>query len=214
MWGVLLVCVVVTIVLVRILVSVVPFPITAFPFLLVFWVLSALAPYLDVLRPIDFGAIQAADFHPLTAVFLSLGQALFSPTLISGALLLLGLIVGNWRHAVIAVVGATIGTLVAYYYGGAGAAIADTGLFGFNGVLAAVAVYVICGERLQLSLLAALVATVTTPLFSLLGLQYLSAPFVFSVWLLLALGWIDDQGFRIRGQEADANGTDVPSSNA
>ncbi len=213
MWGVLLICVAVAIVLVRILVVMLPFPITALPFVLIFWVMSAIAPNLDVLQPVGFEAMPTANFHPLTAVMLSFGEALFSPSLISGSLFLLGLLVSNWRHAVIAFLGATIGTLVSYYYGGAGAASADNGLYGFNGVLAAVAVYVICGERLQLALLAALLATVLTPLFSLLGLQFLSAPFVFSVLLLVALGWIDDRGFRPKSREADRDNANVPSSN-
>ena len=211
MWGVLLCCVVAAIVLVRILVVVLPFPITALPFVTIFWILSALSPYLDVLRPVEFAAMQTADFHPVTAVVLSLGQALFSPTVLSGSLFLLGLLVSNWRHAVVAVLGAAIGTLVSFYYGGTGAANADTGLYGFNGVLAAVAVYVICGERLQLSLLAALLATVLMPLFSLLGLQALSAPFVISVWILLALDWIDNRGFRPRTVDENAQGTSTAS---
>lgn len=213
MWGVLLFCVAAAIVLVRILIVALPFPITALPFLVISWGLSALAPYLDVLQPVQFAAAQETGFHPLTAVILSLGQGLFSPSVLSGILFLLGILMSNWRHAVIAVLGAAIGTLVSYYYGGTDAATADTGLFGFNGVLAAVAVYVICGERLQLSLLAALLATVLLPLFSVLGLQPLSAPFVFSIWLLLCLGWIDDHGFRRRTPEENAPGPQTVSPN-
>ncbi|WP_346908042.1 urea transporter [uncultured Roseibium sp.] len=211
MWGVLLCCVAAAIVLVRILVARLPFPITALPFLIIFWVLWALAPYLDVLQPIEFSATQVADFHPLTAVGRSLGEALFSPTVVSGSLFLLGLLVSNWRHAIIALLGAAIGTLVSYYYGGTGAANADTGLYGFNGVLAAVAVYVICGGRLPLSLLAALLATVLMPLFSLLGLQALSAPFVLTVWFLLALDWIDNHGFRARTEDENEPGSPLAS---
>ena len=50
------------------------------------------------------------------AVLHSLGEAVFAPSIASGLLFLAGLLVGNWRHAVIALLGAVIGTAVSYYY--------------------------------------------------------------------------------------------------
>lgn len=56
MWAVLIICVAVSIVLVRVCLAILPLPTIALPFLIVFWVLYALAPHLDILRPITFGA--------------------------------------------------------------------------------------------------------------------------------------------------------------
>ncbi len=201
MWIVLVVCVAITIVLVRLCVAVLPFPTLALPFLIVFWALYVLAPHLDAVQPLHFTAAHAT-FHPVTAVMLSLGQALFSPTILSGVLFASGVLLSNWRHGVLAVFGAIIGTAVAYYYSNADPASADLGLYGFNGVLTAVSVFVVCGGKLRLSILGALLATIMTPAIADLGVQTLSAPFVFTTWLMLGLGWIEDNGFDVAPADA------------
>ncbi len=191
MWVVLVVCVAITVVLVRLLVAILPFPILALPFVVVFWALYALAPHLGVLRPSSLDVSVATTIHPLTAVLSGLGETLFSPSVWSGLLFLGGLLASNWRHAVIAVVGAVIGTVVSYFYHQVDPASVNLGLYGFNGVLTAVAVYALCDSKLRLAILGALVATITMPAFTAVGLQVVSAPYVFTTWLVLALGWVD-----------------------
>ncbi len=198
MWGVLVACVAITIVLVRVCVSILPFPTLVLPFLIVFWVLYALVPQIEVLQPIAFGPSGATSFHPLTAVLYSLGQALFSPTILSGLLFLTGVLLSNWRHGLVALIGAVIGTVVSYYYRDVDAGSVNLGLYGFNGVLTAVAVFVVCGGQLRLAILGALVATILTPAIADIGLQTLSAPFVLTTWLMLALGWIGDNWFDVK----------------
>lgn len=195
MWVVLVICVAITVLLVRLLVAVAPFPILALPFVLVFWAVYALAPHLGVLQPSSFDISVATTLHPLTAVLSSLGQALFSPSVWSGLLFLAGILVSNARHAVVAVVGATIGTTVSYYYRHLDPESINLGLYGFNGVLSAVAVYSLSDSKLRLAILGALIATIITPAFAALGLQAVSAPFVFATWLVLALGWVDRKWF-------------------
>lgn len=202
MWGVLLVCVVLAVVLVRVFLILLPFPILVLPFLLIFWGLWALEPYLGVLQPAAFSLDKTATFHPLASIVLGLGEALFSPTLLSGVLFFCGVLLSNPRHAVIALMGAAIGTLVSYYYRDVDPASVDTGLYGFNGVLAAVSAYVLCGGKLRLAILGALVATILIPAIASLGVQSLSAPFAFATWLLLILGWAERRWF------------DAPAANA
>ncbi len=196
MWIVLFVCVAITIVLVRLCVAVLPFPTLALPFLLVFWALYAVAPELG-LKPVAFAASEPTTFHPLRAVMFSLGQALFSPTILSGALFAVGVLLSNWRHGVIAIVGAAIGTAMAYYYREVDPVSANLGLYGFNGVLTAVSVFVVCGSKLRLAILGALLATILMPAIAAFGVQTLSAPFVLTTWLLLALGWFEDNWFAV-----------------
>lgn len=204
MWAVLVICVAVSIVLVRVCLAVLPFPTIAFPFLIVFWVLYALAPHFDILRPITFGALAPETFHPLKAVLFSLGQTLFSPTIWSGLLFATGVLLSNWRHGLIAVFGAIIGTTVSYYYRDVDPASVDFGLYGSNGVLTAVSVFVICGGKLRLAILGALVATILIPAIAHLGVPTLAAPFVFTAWLVLALGWVEDRWFDVRPAPASA----------
>ena len=195
MWVVLIVCVAITVVLVRVLVAAAPFPILALPFVLVFWAVFALAPHLGVLQPISPNISVATTLHPLIAVLSSLGESLFSPSVWSGLLFLAGILVSNWRHAIIAVIGAAIGTTVSYYYRHLDPESVNLGLYGFNGVLSAVAVYSLSDSKLRLAILGALIATIITPAFAALGLQAVSAPFVVATWLVLALGWVDRKWF-------------------
>ncbi|AOW93402.1 hypothetical protein BFN03_14150 [Rhodococcus sp. WMMA185] len=191
MWVVLLVCVVVAVVMVHLLVRILPFPILVLPFLIILWTLFALAPHLGVLEPVTFDSSQSTVFTPVIAVLSSLGEAVLSPNIWSGSLFLVGVLLSNWRHGVVALVGAIIGTAVSYYYRDVDPTSVDLGLYGFNAVLAAVGVYVLCGNKLRLAILAALIATITMPAFNSLSVPAASAPFVSAVWLVLALGWIE-----------------------
>ncbi len=195
MWAVLVVCVAITIMLVRVCVAILPFPTLALPFLIVFWTLYALAPQIDVVQPLHFTATAQATFHPVMAVLSSLGEAVFAPMVLPGVLFASGVLLSNWRHGVLAICGAAIGTAVAYYYGNVDPGSADLGLYGFNGVLTAVAVFVTCGGKLRLSILGALIATMMIPAIGDLGLQTVSAPYVFTTWLMLGLGWFEDKWF-------------------
>lgn len=197
MWVVLLVCIASAILLVWLFLRILPFPIIALPFLIIFWILWAIEPHVDFLQPSNIHLAAYHTFHPVIAVLFSLGQAIFSPTIWSGLLFLIGLLLSNWRHGLVAFLGAVIGTMVAYYYSHATPESANLGLYGFNGVLAAVSVFVFCGGRLRLSILGALLATIFIPLIADFGVQTLSAPFVFTTWLMIWLGWIEDNWFRV-----------------
>jgi len=198
MWVVLIICVAVAVVLVRLCVAILPFPTLALPFLIIFWILYALASKFDFLRPITFPTNMTTTFHPVIAVLFSLGQAIFSPNIWSGLLFLIGLLLSNWRHGLIAFFGAAIGTLVSYYYHNVDPSSADLGLYGFNGVLTAVSVFVFCGGKLRLSLFGAIIATMLMPAIAYFGVQTLSSPFVFTTWFMLGLGWIEDNWFNVR----------------
>ncbi|MGD9648894.1 MAG: urea transporter [Pirellulales bacterium] len=198
MWGVLLLAVASTVVLTRVADVLLPFPTLAFPYVVTFWGLYALAAWLSVLQPIALGPTPPESLHPVEAVLLGLGQALFSPAIGSGMLFFVGVLISNWRHALLALCGAVIGTVMSCYHGGVtGFGDVDQGLYGFNGVLTAVSVFLFCGGKLRLSILGAVIATMLMPAFAYLGLPALSAPFVLTTWLMLALGWLEDHWFDV-----------------
>ena len=130
---------------------------------------------------------------PLAAVLLGLGQAMFSPTIAVGASVHLRRAAQQLAARRGRLLGAVIGTVVSYYYRDVDPASIDLGLYGFNGVLAAVSVFVFCGGKLRLAILGALLATILMPAIADFGVQTLSAPFVLTTWLMLALGWIEDR---------------------
>ena len=206
MWALLLACVTLTVIIVRVFQRILPFPFLILPFLLVIWGLWELEPLLEFLKPATSGAVATeAAFQPVTSVILSLGGGALSPTIPSGILFLCGVLVSNVRHAVIALLGAAIGSFVAFYYNNADPALVDQGLYGFNGVLAAVAAYVICGSKLRLAVLGALFATMLIPVVSSLGVPSLSAPYVVATWVLLILGWLDRIWFDAKPARASAD---------
>lgn len=217
MWVVLIACIAVAVLLVRLFVAILPFPILALPFLIIFWILWAIEPHVSFLQPTDFHLAAYHTFHPVIAVLFSLGEAIFSASMWSGILFLIGLLLSNWRHGLMGFFGAVIGTMVAYYYSNVTPEIANLGLYGFNGVLTAVSVFALCGGRLRLSILGALLATIFTPAIAAFGVQTLSAPFVFTTWIMIWLGWIEDHWFGVQpvsetagsgaGSEGPANGT-------
>ncbi len=202
MWFVLISCIAIAVVLVWLCVKVLPFPTLALPFLIIFWVLYALIPELDFLRPIALSADSKKNFHPVAAVMFSLGQAIFSPNIWSGMLFLIGLLLSNWRHALIAFLGAVISNIVSYYYRNADPMSVNLGLYGFNGVLAAVSVFVFCGGKFRLSLFGAVISTMLIPVIAKFGVQTLSSPFVFTTWLILGLGWVETNWFNIHPNDS------------
>jgi len=211
MWGVLVFCVICAVLLVKLFLAILPFPILVLPFLIVFWLLAAAAPHTEILQPVTFATGSAEQFRPWVAVLFSLGQALFSPTILSGLLFIVGVLLSNWRHAVIAVMGAVIGTVVSYYYRDVDPVSVNLGLYGFNGVLAAVAAYVTCGAKLRLAVLGAILATILIPAVADFGVQSLSAPFVFTTWLLLFLGWVEINWFDVNETIETTNDRDAAS---
>jgi len=197
MWVVLLACIVAAVLLVSLFLRILPFPMIALPFLIIFWVLWAIEPHVSFLEPAKLNLVPYHTFHPVIAVIFSLGQAIFSPSILSGLLFLLGVLLSNWRHAVVALIGAIIGTTVAFYYSHVSPEGVNIGLYGFNSVLASIAVYVTCGGSIRLSLLGALLATIFIPVISSFGVQTLAAPFVLTVWVIILLGRIEDKWFQV-----------------
>jgi urea transporter len=197
MWIVLLVCIVIAVFLVLLFLRIFPFPIIGLPFLIIFWVLWALEPHLSFLEVSKLGIVPYHTFHPVVAVLFGLGQAIFCPSLWSGLLFLVGLFLSNWRYAVIALCGSIIGTIIALYYGHIAPEGVNLGFYGLNSVLGAIAVYVICGQKIRLSILAALLSAIFIPIIGSLGVQTLAAPFILSTWIILALGWVEDIWFKM-----------------
>jgi urea transporter len=112
-------------------------------------------------------------------------------------LFLLGLSLSNWRYGVVALCGSIIGTTIALYYGHIAPEGVNLGFYGFNSVLGAIAVYVVCGQKIRLSILAALTSAILIPVIGSFGVQTLAAPFILATWIIIVLGWIEDKWFKM-----------------
>jgi urea transporter len=123
-------------------------PFLAAPFILVLWAMWPFAHYLGLTK-VEFGAFADAPLVWGAAAISTFGFALFAPGIFSGLLFLAGLLISNWRHAIVAALGAITAIALAKQAGAPGTAI-NSGFIGFNGVLAALAAYIvvakICGS--------------------------------------------------------------------
>jgi urea transporter len=169
----------------------VPIPFLAAPFILTFWLIWLLADPLGM-NKVDFGAFPEMKIEWMKSVVAALGSALFVPSLWSGAVFLVGIAISNWRHAIVAVIGALVANALAVQAGAVGGAV-NFGFIGFNGVLAALAAYVIIAPDLRLVVLASLSATwLASYVFrGLPVVPVLASGFVLAVWAILLLGWLN-----------------------
>jgi urea transporter len=167
-----------------------PIPFLAAPFILTFWIMWFVADARPELVKLDLGPWPTEDVRPVTAVINALGSTLFAPAAITGLLFVAGLLVSNWRHAVIAVLAAAIAVAIADNVGIVGGAI-NTGFVGFNAVLAALAAAVVLQGDLRMAVLAALLATW---FFSYINtnapVPALASGFVVAVWTVMGLDWL------------------------
>ncbi len=167
-----------------------PVPFLAAPFILMFWVTWLVDRYTPIIK-VDLGAFPDEPIQWASAVIIAAGAALFTPLLLSGLLFLLGIAISNWRHAVVAALGAVIAVGLAAQAGVVGGSI-NSGFVGFNAVLAAVAVYAIVAPDLRLAALGALLATwFFSYINSTAPVPALASGFVLSVWAIIFLAWLD-----------------------
>ena len=100
-----------------------PIPFLAAPFIVTFWVIWFIADARPELIKLDFGPWPVEDVKWVVALVDALGATLFAPAILTGVFFFLGVLVSNWRHAVIALVAAFIAVALAAHIGTAGGAI-------------------------------------------------------------------------------------------
>lgn len=169
-------------------------PAFTFPFVLLSWLLLGLAAPLQLhLQPNVTGHTQPLDLlNSLAAMARGVGQVLFIERPLSGLCLLLGLFVADTRAAIWGLVGSTCGLGFALYQGWEQHS-ALAGLYGYNAVLAAIAVSQVNRQR-WLPLLAIMLALALQPGFSALGLPALTMPFILACWLISSSQRLIKQG--------------------
>mgnify|MGYP000848310352 FL=1 len=167
-----------------------PIPFLAAPFIVTFWVVWFIADARPELIKLDFGPWPVEDVKWVVALVDALGATLFAPAILTGVFFFLGVLVSNWRHAVIALVAAFIAVALAAHIGTAGGAI-NTGFVGFNAVLAALGAAAVLEGDLRLAILAALLGTW---FFSYINqnapVPALASGFVLAVWTVMFLDWL------------------------
>lgn len=159
-------------------------PIFTAPFVIIVWL---------ILFPlVDFGYVPAfeANGHSATATPVhwlhmlcwSFGQVMFLGDSVSGLLVLLGLLIGNWRAALWAGAAALLASCYGYWSEWPTDQIAQ-GLFGYNAVLTAIA---LMGILWYWRIAGVLISCLIMHGFLWVDWPPLTAPFVLASWLMLA----------------------------
>lgn len=158
-------------------------PYTA-PFVLSAWAMLALADWYGI-EGAGLGS-TATPHGDAFAVLRGLGQVMFQESWITGAWFAAGLLLHSRQAAAWALIGSTIG-LVAARGLGYPQALADAGVFGFNAVLAGIALGAAFRDRAMLALAGIVLSVLLLRAFELAGLPALTAPFVLSTWFVIVL---------------------------
>ena len=121
---------------------------------------------------------------------------MFQASIVTSLAFFVGLAVNNWRHAVLALVGSILGTLVGIYHQDPTGAV-DIGIYGYNASLAAIALY-LWRPSLVIPVLGAFLSTPLTEMFpkihdwvAWLNPAALTAPFVFACWIVIGIGALE-----------------------
>lgn len=169
------------------------------PFILSTWILLGAAALLwPSLRLPGGDAVVAPSPDWLAALSLHFGQVMFEGrSLLTGALFLAGIAVNDRRGALYALWGALLPLGMAVFADGYAAL--NAGLYGYNGVLCALALAGASGRDFAWATLAVLFSTALQWGGMAVGAVTLTAPFVVAVWMVTAIRNI--RIFRLRKEE-------------
>ncbi|WP_158582958.1 urea transporter [Ureibacillus yapensis] len=177
-------------------------PILTIPFILLTWFMLLVSYRLKAFHLSESLVPQSLAYWELEIAgkvnwvegfFAGIGQIFFLDHPLSGAILFIAVFLGNWRWGIVAVIGNTIGLLLAYGLGGEHSLI-FRGLYGYNTILSCMAVAVVFGTaanrfRFISGIVAACVSVLlTASVFTWIlpyGLPVLTLPFVLTTWLFL-----------------------------
>lgn len=161
-------------------------PVLTAPFVIVVWLI--LAPLIDLGLVPAFASTDVQPSGKLNVLQLftwSFGQVMFLNNTVSGILVLAGLFLAHWRATCWAAGAVLLSALTGIIAGWPLAAI-NEGLFGYNAVLVAFALMKL---RWPWILSGVLLSCCLMHFFLIAGWAALTAPFVLSSWIILAVAY-------------------------
>ena len=158
-----------------------------FPFVLSAWIALYSISATGVLAFQPQPSAVATYFDAAPSLLTSLGQVMFQGSALTGMIFLVALLASSRSSAAYALLGAAAGIAVSLVLGFP-LALVNAGIFGYNGVLAAIAFSGRKKFALHFAMLSAALSSLVLFLFQSSGIIALTAPFVFAAWIMLALG--------------------------
>jgi urea transporter len=177
-------------------------PILTFPFIVLTWFTLLVSYRLEAFQLSNAFVPQSltqwqleieGDIDWAEGIFSGIGQIFFLDNILSGILLFIAVFWAGWRWGLYALVGNAVALFLAYGLGGEHSLIL-AGLYGYNAILACLAVAVVFNpdQHPLAGFSGILAACLTVPLTASIdtwllpyGLPALTMPFVLSTWLFL-----------------------------
>ncbi|MFZ9792104.1 MAG: urea transporter, partial [Gemmataceae bacterium] len=152
------------------------------PFILVGWAIHWIGGTLGWL-PLA-GVVEGKKLDFMAALLEGFSEImLIGGGKISGIFFLLGILVGNRWHGVLAFMASAIGLLVAVHDGDPVNSV-NLGLYGYNAILTAIAMSFVSKE-IYAPICGAFLSVILVELWSFLPIPALTAPFVIATWMLI-----------------------------
>ncbi|WP_444904774.1 urea transporter [Microbulbifer sp. CnH-101-E] len=170
-----------TVLIMRLMMIHFPLPAYTAPYILVIWVIWAMAPALNLEPAITSMSEKISTW----GIFEGIGQIIFQNNAITGACFLLGIFISNKLHALWGIIGGLFATLLAELLS-LSTTLILAGIFGYNASLCAIALT----SRSKLWFAPLVGSALTVPIamaFINAGIIVLTAPFVLSSWAILLL---------------------------
>jgi urea transporter len=170
-----------TVLIMRLMMIHFPLPAYTAPYILVIWVIWAMAPALNLEPAITSMSEKISTW----GIFEGIGQIIFQNNAITGACFLLGIFLSNKLHALWGIISGLFATLLAELLS-LSTTLILAGIFGYNASLCAIALT----SRSKQWLAPLVGSALTVPIamaFINAGIIVLTAPFVLSSWSILLL---------------------------
>ncbi|MCR8923854.1 urea transporter [Dasania sp. GY-MA-18] len=164
------------------------------PFVLTIWLLLIGAHFFAA--PLVEARAKASELVVYEAIFRGLAQVMFQDHVLTGVLFALGIVCSSRLLAVWGLLAAMLGVMLAMLLG-LSEQLTGAGVYGYNAVLAAIALAGNYKKSVVLPLLGAVIAFAITLLFQTMAAPALTAPFILAVWLVLTGKNIVDRFFHL-----------------
>ena len=148
-----------------------------FPFVLTLWLIFAVTPQQIMELP-----VVTVGQSSINAIFQGFGQVMFQSNSWTGLIFILAIAINNAKHALWAIFAAILATWVAFLFNASHTEIM-AGLYGYNAVLAALAILLFTPQK-WLCLLAIFLSVIFSKLMFLFSLPALTFPFIAAVWCI------------------------------
>lgn len=166
-----------------------PIPAYTAPFVVTTWLALYVAKELNVPAVVQAAAEPETGLPVTAAVVRGISEVMFQANVLTGVLFITGILLCSWKGAVWALVGSLLGLVIGMELNTSEQDL-SLGIYGYNAALAAMGL-ALYRRSVLLPMVGAVLSTPITEKFPLLGLPRLTAPFVLSCWIVIALDKID-----------------------